>query len=98
VLTATTVYGTQRPIQGRSKSTLEKAGLIVNVVTDDGQGDARKTGNGVVQGTTLNLTETCAFPKRALKVERAAFTATASDIKLYGAAGGLTFEQTYTKQ
>jgi hypothetical protein len=98
VLTAIVGYGAGPGFVYSLKSTLEAKGLQVNVVEDNGTGDKRKTGNGVVSNTTLTLTESCAFPKRRLLVEKAAFTATATEISLYGQVGAFTLVQTYTKQ
>jgi hypothetical protein len=98
VLTTIVGYGSAQAIPYKNRSTLEARGLIVNVVEDTGKGDVRKTGSGVVTGTTLTLTETCAFPKRRLLTEQASFTASATEILLYGASGGITFVQTFTKK
>jgi hypothetical protein len=98
VLTSIIGYGTGAAFSLSSKSTLQAKGLEVNVVEDTGTGDKRKTGTGVVQQTALTLTETCAFPKRKLLVEQASFTATATEISLYGQVGPFTLVQTYTKQ
>jgi hypothetical protein len=98
VLTSVVGYGSAQAIPYKNRSTLEAKGLVVNVVEDTGKGDVRKTGTGTVVDTTLTLTETCAFPKRKLLIERANFTATATEIHLYGSAGGITLVQTFTKQ
>ena len=82
----------------KSKSTLQATGLTVNVVEDTGSGDVRKTGTGVVSGATLTLTETCAFPARTLRVERADFTATSDRIELFGDVSGRTLVQTFRKR
>jgi hypothetical protein len=98
VLTSVVGYGSAQAIPYKNRSTLEAKGLVVNVVEDTGKGDVRKTGTGTVVDVTLTLTETCAFPKRKLLIERANFTATATEIRLYGSAGGITLVQTFTKQ
>ena len=98
VLESVVLYGATQAFEYRNKSTLQAAGLTVNVVEDLGRGDTRKTGSGVVSNTTLTLTETCAFPARSLRVERAEFTATADRILLFGAVGGRTLVQTFRKQ
>ena len=97
VLESVVLYGTTQAIDYRNKSTLQTVGLTVDVIEDTGRGDSRKTGTGAVRATTLTLTETCAFPSRPLRVERADFTATADRIELFGAVGGGTLVQTFRK-
>ena len=98
VLTSMVLYGTPRPFDYALSSTLEAQGLRVNVLEDSSKGETRKTGDGKVEGALLTLTETCAYPKRALLVETAKFTATETTIALHGEVGGRTLVQTYTRQ
>ena len=97
VLDSIILYGGMQAFDYKSKSTLQATGLTVNVVEDTGSGDVRKTGTGVVSGATLTLTETCAFPTRTLRVERADFTATSDRIQLFGDVSGRTLVQTFRK-
>ena len=98
VLDSIVLYGVTQAFDYKSKSTLQATGLTVNVVEDTGSGDVRKTGTGVVSGATLTLTETCAFPARTLRVERADFTATSDRIELFGDVSGRTLVQTFRKR
>lgn len=97
VLASVILYGATQAFDYQNKSTLQATGLTVNVVEDIGRGDTRKTGTGMVSGATLTLTETCAFPARPLRVERAEFTATSEQILLFGAVGRQTLVQTFQK-
>ena len=98
VLTSVVEYGASQLIPYQNTSSLEVAGTTVYIVENTGKGDKRKNGDGTVNGTHFTLKETCAFPARSLLVEEADFTATDSQIMLFGAVGAVTLVQTYTRK
>ena len=97
-LSAINAYGSASEISYKLRSTLEKRGESVDVLESDDRGDRRKTGDAVVVGTTMRITETCAFPARRLQTERAPFSTTSTEIRLYVNVSGVVVEQIYTRK
>lgn len=97
-LSAINAYGNALPGSYKLQSTLEKRGNKVDVLESDERGDRRKSGEGIVIGTSMRINETCAFPTRRLQSEQAPFSATSTEIRLYGNVMGVVVEQIYTRK
>ncbi|NOU29505.1 MAG: hypothetical protein HOO96_16500 [Polyangiaceae bacterium] len=99
-LTSATYYKTVTELPISAKLTLEKlpGDTFAAISTKNGNEDRRSTATIATSGATLTLTETCAFPSEIAPPGSAEYTATATELRLYGKVDTLVLEQVYTKK